>query len=134
MPEDRGYLAVNIPKKLKRYFDELLETPAIQKQLELARFRKTPSGLGCWIISNFLIDNTSYRFQHLNTNKNRITLKDQKTGRISDVYIITENEPYFELKCELCSESYCEHLKAVLNMPEVMKPLEKKGWKYKPEA
>ena len=51
---------MNVPRAWEPYLKEALENPEIQKQLEIGRFSKTYSGLGIWIIHQFLIEKTSF--------------------------------------------------------------------------
>jgi len=83
----RQYIDVNVPRELEPYLNEALENPIIQKQLELSNCTKTHSGLGTWIIQEFLLENTSYRFRHLNTYKDHVTIIDNKIKRVIQVYV-----------------------------------------------
>lgn len=127
----RNYIDVNVPRAWEPYFKELLEKPEVQKELELNGFSKTNSGLGIWIIRRFLVDSTSFHLQHFNTYGDRITIVDNKIRRMVDVHVRPVGEREFELWCEHCDSTDCEHVKYALDLPEAMKPLEKKGWKYR---
>ena len=120
----REYIDVNVPRRLEPYLQELLISKEIQAELELANFTKTPSGLGNWIIRKILIENTSYRFDHVNTKIDHITIQDRKLGRVVDVWIKEKNV----LWCELDNAIDCDHVHAVLQIPEVRKTLQQKGW------
>ena len=120
----RPYIDVNIPRTWEKYLNELLQDKEIQAKLELARASKKFSGLGAWIIEQFLIENTSYRFEHINTRDNRITKKDRKLGRLVDVYI---KEPK-QLWCELDDNIECPHIQFTYTISQVRKTLSGKGW------
>ena len=136
MPKHKGerpYIGVNVPRKWEPYLNELLTDPEIGKQLVLNKYTKTHSGLGTWIIRKYLIENTSFRFQHLNTIENRAIILDQKIGRTTDVYVIPIDESTFELHCQLCDSEDCEHVKFATTVPAIMMPIEKKGLQFKGE-
>lgn len=121
--EKRAYIDVNIPVKLKPYLKEAMEKPRIASELEMGGFSKTFSGLGNYIIREFLTENTSFRFQHLNTYENRVTVKDNKIRRVVDVYLKEGS-----LWCTLCESAECNHVDFVLGLSEVRKAFEKRGW------
>jgi len=124
--KERSYIAVNVPREWGQYFEELLERPDIKAQLELDHYRKTYSGLGVWIIRKFLIENTKYRFKHINTLDNHITIQDRKLRRIIDVYVRDKTK---DLWCEYCGNTDCEHVSFSYTIPEVRETLSNKGWK-----
>jgi len=103
----RPYIDVNVPSDLQPYFDELLDKREIQLKLESGKFRKTASSLGRWIIEEFLIEHTSYRFEHVNIFEDRVTIQDRKLGRIISVFLSNG-----DLRCELCEDELgCGHVK-----------------------
>lgn len=120
----REYIDVNLPRRLEPYLQELLTSKEIQAELELANLSSTPSGIGNWIIRKYLIDKTSYRFEHINVKDNHITIKDRKLSRIVDVWIKEKNA----LWCELDNRTDCDHVHAALQVPEVKTVLQQKGW------
>jgi hypothetical protein len=120
----KKYIDVNVPKQWEPYLQEALEKLEIQKQLEINDFTQTYSGLGSWIIREFLLDKTSFRFEHINTKEDHITILDKRIRRVVDVYPREENV----LWCGYCSRSDCEHAAFAVTIPEVRKVLEKKGW------
>lgn len=120
----REYLDVNVPRRLEPFMQELLNNKEIQAKLELDSFSRTSSGLGNWIITQFLIDNTTYRFEHVNMKENHITIKDRKLGRIVDVWVKEQDK----LWCELDDATDCDHIHATLRIPEVREVLQQKGW------
>lgn len=102
----RPYIDVNVPSDLEEYLNELLDRREIQLQLEMRRLPKTHSSLGRWIIEQFLINNTRYRFEHVNTFEDRVVIQDRKLRRILAVFIRND-----KLHCELCEdETECEHV------------------------
>jgi hypothetical protein len=120
----RTYIDVNIPRTWDKYLNELLQNKEIQAQLDLAKASQKLSGLGAWIIEQFLIEHTSYRFEHINTLDNHITIKDRKLGRVVYVYI---KEPK-ELWCELDNATECAHIQFSYTIPQVREVLTSKGW------
>ncbi len=125
----RPYIDINLPRKLEPYLEEALQNPHIQRELEYNRYTKTPSGLGAWIITQFLIDKTSYRFSHINTFDNRVTIRDRKLNREVDINLKPLSGSGFEMICEVHESSNCEHVKYVRNLPDVLEELKQKGWK-----
>jgi len=122
--EKRKYIDVNLPRTWERYLNEALEKIGIQRRLEINHIRKSYSGLGKWIIEQFLIENTSYRFKHLNTKEDYVTIYDRKLRRYINVHI----KPDGSLLCETCERSDCEHVTAAVNIPEVKTIFKKKDW------
>jgi hypothetical protein len=106
------------------YLKEALEDAKIQKQLETKGFSKTNSGLGIWIIHEFLVNYTSFRFQHVNTHENYITIVDNTIKHVIDVYVKDTNQ----LWCEYCDSTDCEHVDFVFGIPGVRRVLKKRGW------
>ena len=125
MGKKRKYIDVNLPQQWGPYLKEALTKPEVQKNLELANQTKTYSGLGAWIIWSYLVDNTSFRFQHLNTKENHITIIDNKLRRTIDIYPKEPNE----LWCEYDQSNSCDHVSYTLTIEEVRKTLTAKGWK-----
>ena len=123
--EKRAYIDVNIPREWQSFLDEALANVKIKTQLELEGFSLKYSGLGAWIIREFLLQNTSFRFEHINTKEDHITLMDKKIRRVVDVYPRQEEH---KLWCEQCQRSDCEHAKYAFSLPEVKQALKKKGW------
>lgn len=120
----RKYLDVNVPEIWEPYLREALNKPDVKKNLELANQSQTYSGLGVWIIRNFLVENTSFKLQHLNTKENHITIIDNRLRRTVDVYPREPNE----LWCDFCKGLVCEHTTFALTIPEIRKTLAQKGW------
>jgi len=127
----KEYVGINVPIEWKPYLDEVLAKVEIVKQLETINYTKTYSGLGKWIIREFLLDKTSFRFDHINVDYNYITFFDKKLMRSANVAVKRMGSIEFELKCDLCDSKNCEHVKQALKDREFMKPLEKRGLKYK---
>ena len=121
----RKYIDVNLPKEWQPFLDEALANLKIQKQLESKSFSRTYSGLGRLITRMFLVENTSFRFQHINTDDRHITIQDNKINHVFDVHI---KENPNELWCEYCDSTECEHIPFCYTIPEVKKVLKKKGW------
>jgi hypothetical protein len=122
--KSREYLDVNVPRRLEPFMQELLNNKEILAKLEFDKFSRTLSGLGNWIIRQFLIDNTSYRFDHINMKENHITIKDRKLRRVVDVWVKDKDK----LWCELDDSNDCDHVHATLEIEEVRDILQKKGW------
>ena len=123
--KQRNYIDVNLPKEWKPFLDEAKANIKIQKQLETKGFSKTYSGLGSWIIHEFLVDNTSFRFQHINTDDRHITIQDNKIKHVFDIHI---KENPNRLWCEYCDSIDCEHITFAYTIAEVREVLKKKGW------
>ena len=124
MDKKRGYVAVNVPNQWEPYLKELLAKPEIQKNLELSNQTKTYSGLGAWIIWRFLVDNTSFRFEHFNTKEDHITIIDNQIRRTIDIYPKKPNQ----LWCDYDQCNDCDHVAFALTIEEVRKVLKAKGW------
>ena len=76
------------------------------------------------------------RFQHFNTYEDSVVILDRKLG--SHVNAVTlrvkpVGENRFELYCERCSSTSCEHVLYATTIPEVVKSFEKRGGQYKGE-
>lgn len=125
MQKKRPYIDINVPRDWESYLDEALKKVEIQKKLEIDRFSPTRSGLGTWIISEFLIEHTNFRFKHINTLEKHVTIYDKKMHRYIDIYPKEPNQ----LWCELCDSIDCEHVKFAFTVPEAREGLRKKGWK-----
>jgi len=127
MPEKKRYIDVNIPREWGPYLTEALEKPEIKKQLEMNRFTKSYSGLGSWIIHEFLIAHTGFRFQHFKTYLNpipRVAIVDNKIRRLINLYP-KKKESGTKLWCEHCDSTDCEHVKFALTVPSTSKILKK---------
>jgi len=124
--EKKPYLTVNLPREWGPYLEEALLNPEIRKKLEIGEFTMTSSGLGNWVIREFLIHNTSFHYQHFNTYDDHATIIDNKIRRMIDIY---PKEEIKELWCEYCDSTNCEHVKFARTVPKIMEPLEKKGWR-----
>lgn len=120
----REYIAVNVKREWEPFLAEALKLPEVQKGLELSQRKRLPSSLGVWIIEQWLIKKTSFRFKHFNTYGNHITILDRKLGYYPDIYPKAEGK----LQCDVCKSEDCEHIKYVLKNPEIMKKLIKEGW------
>jgi len=119
---------VNIPRKWEPYLDELLEQEDIQKGLARSGYKNKPSSVGAWIIRQFLIDRTGLRFEHFNTYEDHLTIKDNKLNLYVDIYPKESGK----LWCDYCNSNHCEHVETLVSKhAEILKDLEKKGWKYR---
>jgi len=67
-------------------------------------------------------------FEHFNVYDDHITIRDNRIGRYVDIYARNG-----DLCCELCGSKNCEHIRFAVEIPEVEKALEKKGWRHKSE-
>jgi len=124
----RKYIDVNIPREWEPHLNELLGQEDIQKGLARNGYKNRPSSVGVWIIRQFLIDRTGLRFEHFNTYEDHVTIKDNKLNLYVDIYPKEKGE----LRCAYCKSANCEHIQDLVNNhPEILKDLEKKGWKYK---
>lgn len=127
----RKYIDVNIKKEWEPYLKEALEQPEVQKALAKANRKMLPSSLGVWIIERWLIDNTSFRFEHFNTWEDHTTIIDKKlrNGYI-DIFFKLIGDSKFDLWCEKCDSQECEHIDFALKEPKIMEKLKQKGLKY----
>jgi len=117
---------VNVPREWEQFLNEALELPEVLKGLELSGRDRKPSSLGVWIIEQWLINKTRFRFEHFNTFENYATIKDKKfPNRLYDIYPKDDGQ----LWCENCDSTDCEHVKFARTVPEIIEPLRKKGWK-----
>jgi len=121
----RDYIDVNVPRIWERFLEEALRKPEIQKKLEHARYRLKPSSLGVWIIRNFLIDNTSYRFDYINSIGKKTTIYDKKLTETFDVLVQPDHKRLF---CPKCDSAECDHVKFVYTLPHIKQFFKKKGW------
>ena len=127
----RPYISVNVPREWEPFLNEALEFPEVLKGLEVSQRDRLPSSLGVWIIEQWLIENTQFRFEHFNTFENYATIKDKKEpNRLFDVYPKNDGK----LWCENCDSIECEHVKYALTVPKVVESLRKKGWKYREKS
>lgn len=101
----RAYLDVNLPREWESFLNEALEDPEIAMRLKVKNYQKTYSSLGKWIIENFLVENTSYRYEHFNTLENHMKIYDKKLGRTIEVFRKGK-----ELRCMECNKSKCPHV------------------------
>jgi len=122
----RKYIDVNVSKKeCERYLTEALNRPEIQKALAKSGKKTKVSSLGVWIIEQWLIENTNYRFKHFNTYETHATIWDRKLSLHIDIY----PRPEGKLWCEYCKDMSCEHVEFSLTVQEIIEPLRKQDWK-----
>ena len=125
--KERPYISVNVPREWEKHLNDALETPEVLKGLELSGKDRKASSLGVWIIEQWLINHTQFRFEHFNTFENYATIKDKKfPNSLFDIYPKEEGT----LWCENCDSTECDHVKYALTVPEIIEPLRKKGWKH----
>lgn len=67
--------------------------------------------------------------EHFNTYGDHATIRDHRLGLYIDLYPRSEGE----LWCEYCKSSSCDHVEFALTVPDIVKPLEKTGWRHKKE-
>ena len=76
------------------------------------------------------------RFQHFNTYEDSVVILDRKLGPHANAVTLRVKpvgENRFELHCERCSSTSCEHVLYATTIPEVVKSFEKRGGQYKGE-
>jgi len=72
------------------------------------------------------------QLEHFNISESGVRILDRtitsatSRGRIVDVYFKPE-----KVWCEHCDATNCQHVKFAMNIPEVQKILQEKGWKIK---
>ena len=81
-------------------------------------YSKTHSDLGKWIIRQYLIENTNFRFKHINTTLNMVTIFYMKLNATADVIIRDKTKDFF---CTVCEKTDCDHVKFVFKIPEIEK-------------
>lgn len=128
----RKYIDVNIKRELEPYLLEALKLPEVQKGLAMANKDMKPSSLGVWIIEQFLIENTNFRFKHFNTFGDHVTIEDKKLRLWIDVAIKLIGESEFEFWCPQCDSKKCIHIDVLVEKyPEKVKEIEQRGLKYR---
>lgn len=129
--KERPYVSVNVPREWEQFLNEALETPEVLKGLELSGKDRKASSLGVWIIEQWLINNTTFRFEHFNTFENYATIKDKKVpNRLFDIYPKNDDK----LWCENCDSLDCEHVKYTLTIRKVVETLHERGWNHREES
>jgi len=125
----RQYIDVNVPRDWGKYLEEALENPEIRIRLEGEGFRLKPSSLGVWIIKQWLIDNTDYRFQYINASGKSTIIYDRKLRRKAEIFL---REKEKDMWCDLCESNDCVHIRFVLrkvnDVRRVAEKLASEGW------
>jgi len=67
------------------------------------------------------------RFEHFNVYEDHATIWDKKLSLAVDVYPREDGTMW----CKHCESTDCEHVEFALTVPEIIKPLEKRGWSHK---
>ena len=67
--------------------------------------------------------------EHFNTYEDHATIRDHRLGLYIDLY----PKPEGELWCAYCESTSCDHVEFALTVPDIIKPLEKRGWRPKKE-
>jgi len=124
----RKYIDVNIPREWEPFLNEAFDLPEVQKGLAITHRDLKPSSLGVWIIEQWLIDKTSFRFQHFNTYKEYITVIDKK---LPNLYLDIYPKPDGKLWCKHDDSNDCVHVQWILRQSDLMQSLKQKGWKPK---
>jgi len=71
----------------------------------------------------------SLDLEHINLYDDHITVRDNRIGRYVDIYARNG-----VLWCELCETKNCEHIRFAVEVPEVERALEKRGWQFQRES
>jgi hypothetical protein len=121
MPRE-GWVSISIPEEMVDKIKELIE--------------RRPD-LGYSSISAFATDalrrlfseysSVVPRFVHVNTYEDHAVVRDNKIGKEVIIYFRNGGVAY----CDYCESTKCEHIDYALTLPEVMEPLEQRGWKSK---
>jgi len=101
----RGEIAKEAIRQLLSHYKESLAQPQLQEPPKLEHFNISENGVR--ILDRTIISATS-------------------RGRIIDVYFKPE-----KVWCEYCDATNCQHVKFAMNIPEVQRILQEKGWKIK---
>jgi len=67
------------------------------------------------------------RFEHVNVYHDHVTVRDNLLKKDTDVFLKADGSVY----CQLCGLSSCPHIDYALDLPEVKKAIEERGWKRK---
>jgi len=94
----------------------------------LAR-RKPPIKSITGLITHWIQEASRPSLEHFNTYEDHATIRDHRLG----LYIDLWPRPEGELWCEHCESTSCDHVEFALSVPEIVKPLEKGGWRHKKE-
>lgn len=120
----RPYIDVNVPRDREPYLKDLLERVEIQRKLEIDHYRETLSSLGKWIIDEYLIEHTFFRFKHVNIYEDYVRIYDKKLRRFIDIY----KKPTRVLACQVCEAIDCIHVQFAFSVTQVRQSLESQGW------
>ena len=125
------YTTVRLPKELMEEIDEIIRhgvrgyksRAEFIKEAVRKRFEELKTAQPMPVLPPL---------EHFNLSELGVRILDRtlasKTsrGRIVDVYFKPDN-----VWCDYCQSSICQHVKFALNLPEVQKILNKKGWTIK---
>jgi hypothetical protein len=123
----RPYIDVNVLRDREPYMNEALENPEIATRLDIDNFNKTLSGLGAWIIDQFLLQNTGFHWTHYNLDSDGVKIMNRVTKEKTQIYFKPEG-----IQCETCERGDCEHVKFALTVDAikaVIREKKKEGWK-----
>jgi len=119
---EKGWIYVGIPEEITRILDKIVES---RKHGFRSRADIVLEGT-----KHLLTELGEYpakpRFEHYNIYEDHITIIDNDASKGRewiDIYFRADR-PY----CERCEETNCEHIKAILEMPDVIKELKEHGW------
>ena len=67
------------------------------------------------------------RFEHINTYEDRITIKDNVLNKNANIYLKEGGLVH----CDICGLDDCQHIDYALNILQVIRILNAKGWRRK---
>jgi len=123
----RPYIDVNVPRDREPYMNEALENPEIATRLDIDNCNKTLSSLGAWIIDQFLLQNTGFKWTHYNLDPNGVKIINRTTKEKTQIYFKPEG-----IQCEACESADCEHVRFALTVDvikAVIREKKREGWK-----
>lgn len=123
----RPYIDVNVPRDREKYMNEALENSEITTRLDIDNYKRTLSGLGAWIIDQFLLEKTGFRFAHFNLDSNGVKIMDKTTKKLTQIFFKPEG-----IECGTCFKAECEHIKFALTVDavkDVIRQKRKENWK-----
>lgn len=119
---DSSHVTIKLPKDLVVEMDKLKGQHGFRSRGEIAKEAVRR-------LINYYEEKgpTLPRFEQINFDENGVKILDRALHRVADVYITPE-----EIKCGLCRESECDHVKFALSQTDIQNVILKRkeeGWK-----
>ena len=131
MPMDK-YRGVSLQRELINLIEEYIKAHPEMGYKSLADFITDAVREKCSELKILAATSELPQLEHFNISENGVRILDRtltsttSKGRIIDVYFKQE-----KVWCENCDATSCQHVKFAMNIPEVQKILQEKGWKIK---